>query len=193
MEEILHHLIGSSSHYLQGFFTSQVVQDFFHQQYFCKTFCVWFKKKGLRWLPVRQVLPAHRSRVIGVNQPVIWEMVGYDPWVNPGPMCKRRSVASRFLQERNGFLCQCPRCQAEGCSPSEASGAHRHPTEVAFEKKNRFGTGERRWAPKSYVPVKNCKIPRRWNCWNFGKICPKLATDVIFFSPKAFFFSWPFS
>ena len=33
MEEFLHHLIGSSSHYLQGFLTSQVVQDFFHQQY----------------------------------------------------------------------------------------------------------------------------------------------------------------
>ena len=33
MEEFLRHLIGSSSHYLQGFLTSQVVQDFFHQQY----------------------------------------------------------------------------------------------------------------------------------------------------------------
>ena len=33
MEEILHQLIGSLSHYLQVFFTSQVVQDFFHQQY----------------------------------------------------------------------------------------------------------------------------------------------------------------
>jgi len=33
MEEILHNLIGSSSHYLQ-FFTFQVVQDLFHQQYF---------------------------------------------------------------------------------------------------------------------------------------------------------------
>lgn len=31
--EILHHLIGSSSHYLHRFFTSQVVQDLFHQQY----------------------------------------------------------------------------------------------------------------------------------------------------------------
>ena len=29
MEEILHQLIGSLPHYLQGF----VVQDFFHQQY----------------------------------------------------------------------------------------------------------------------------------------------------------------
>ena len=34
MEEILHQLIGSLSHYLiWWFFTSQVVQDFFHQQY----------------------------------------------------------------------------------------------------------------------------------------------------------------
>ena len=37
MEEILHQLVlvGSLSHYLQGFiiYTSQVVQDFFHQQY----------------------------------------------------------------------------------------------------------------------------------------------------------------
>ena len=34
MEEILHHLIGSLSHYFfAGFDTSQVVQDFFHQQY----------------------------------------------------------------------------------------------------------------------------------------------------------------
>ena len=32
MEEILHQLIGSLSHYLQGF-TFQVVQDFFHQRY----------------------------------------------------------------------------------------------------------------------------------------------------------------
>ena len=32
MEEILHQLIGSFSHYL-GAFTSQVVQDFLHQQY----------------------------------------------------------------------------------------------------------------------------------------------------------------
>ena len=32
MEEILHQLIGSLSHYLQGFCTSQVVQDFSHQQ-----------------------------------------------------------------------------------------------------------------------------------------------------------------
>ena len=33
MEEILHQLVGSLSHYLQGFITSQVVQDFFHQRY----------------------------------------------------------------------------------------------------------------------------------------------------------------
>ena len=33
MEEILHRLIGSLSHYLQGFHTCHVVQDFFHQQY----------------------------------------------------------------------------------------------------------------------------------------------------------------
>ncbi len=33
MAEILHQLIGSLSHYLQGFYTSQVVQDFSHQQY----------------------------------------------------------------------------------------------------------------------------------------------------------------
>ena len=34
MAEILHQLIGSVSDYLQGFiYTSQVVQDFFHQQY----------------------------------------------------------------------------------------------------------------------------------------------------------------
>ena len=33
MEEILHQLIGSLTQYLQGFFPSQVVQDFFHQQY----------------------------------------------------------------------------------------------------------------------------------------------------------------
>ena len=33
MEEILRQLIGSLSHYLQGFFTYHVVQDFFHQQY----------------------------------------------------------------------------------------------------------------------------------------------------------------
>ena len=33
MEEILHQLIGRLSHCLQGFYTSQVVQDFFHQQY----------------------------------------------------------------------------------------------------------------------------------------------------------------
>ena len=33
MEYILHQLIGSLSHYLHGFYTSQVVQDFFHQQY----------------------------------------------------------------------------------------------------------------------------------------------------------------
>ena len=32
MEDILHQLIGSLSHYLQGF-TSKVVQDSFHQQY----------------------------------------------------------------------------------------------------------------------------------------------------------------
>ena len=33
MEEILHHLTGSSAHYSKSFFTSQLVQDFFHQQY----------------------------------------------------------------------------------------------------------------------------------------------------------------
>ena len=32
IEEILHQLICSLSHYF-GFYTSQVVQDFFHQQY----------------------------------------------------------------------------------------------------------------------------------------------------------------
>ena len=32
MEEILHQLIGSLPQHLQGFFTSQVVHDFFHQQ-----------------------------------------------------------------------------------------------------------------------------------------------------------------
>ena len=31
--EMLHQLIGSLSQYLQGFYTSQVMQDFFHQQY----------------------------------------------------------------------------------------------------------------------------------------------------------------
>jgi len=31
MEDILHQLIGSLCLYVQGFFTSQVVQDFFHQ------------------------------------------------------------------------------------------------------------------------------------------------------------------
>ena len=34
MAEILHQLIGSLSHYLQGFYTSQVAQDIFHQQYY---------------------------------------------------------------------------------------------------------------------------------------------------------------
>ena len=38
MEETLHQLIGSLSHYLQDFYTSQVVQDFFHQQYHEGTF-----------------------------------------------------------------------------------------------------------------------------------------------------------
>ena len=33
MEEILHQLIGSLPQYLQVFFTSQVVQDFFDKQY----------------------------------------------------------------------------------------------------------------------------------------------------------------
>ena len=33
MEEILHQLIGRLSHCLWVFYTSQVVQDFFHQQY----------------------------------------------------------------------------------------------------------------------------------------------------------------
>ncbi len=33
MVEILHQLIGSLSDYLQGFYTSQAVQDLFHQQY----------------------------------------------------------------------------------------------------------------------------------------------------------------
>ena len=34
LEEILHQLIGTLSHYLYtGFYTSHVVQDFFHQQY----------------------------------------------------------------------------------------------------------------------------------------------------------------
>ena len=33
MEEILHQLIGSLSHFFTGFYTSQVVHDFVHQQY----------------------------------------------------------------------------------------------------------------------------------------------------------------
>ena len=33
MEEILHHLIGSLSHYLQGFYTFQVEQEFSYQQH----------------------------------------------------------------------------------------------------------------------------------------------------------------
>ena len=33
MEEILHQLIWEISHYLPRFYTSQVVQDFSHQQY----------------------------------------------------------------------------------------------------------------------------------------------------------------
>ena len=33
MEEILHQVIWKISYYLHGFFTSQVVQDFFQQQY----------------------------------------------------------------------------------------------------------------------------------------------------------------
>ena len=33
MEEILHQLIGSLSHYFQGFRHPRWVQDFFHQQY----------------------------------------------------------------------------------------------------------------------------------------------------------------
>ena len=33
MEEILHQLIGSLPLFFTGFYTSQVVQEFFHQQY----------------------------------------------------------------------------------------------------------------------------------------------------------------
>jgi len=33
MEEILHQLVGSLSHCLHGFYTSQLVQNFFHQQH----------------------------------------------------------------------------------------------------------------------------------------------------------------
>jgi len=41
MERILHQLINSLSHYLQGFCTSQVVVwDFFHQQYFMTFYCL---------------------------------------------------------------------------------------------------------------------------------------------------------
>lgn len=124
-----------------------------------------------------------------MNQPVIWEMVGYDPWVNPGPMCKRRSVASRFLQERNGFLCQCPRCQAEACSPSEASGApRRHPTEVAFEKKNGFGTGGTRF-PRRHrmVPVKNLRNSKKVEFLEFWQKMSEIKHNGVFFSQGLFF------
>lgn len=36
IRKILHQLIGWLSHYFQGFFTSCVVREFFHQQYSCK-------------------------------------------------------------------------------------------------------------------------------------------------------------
>ena len=100
-------------------------------------------------------------------------------------MCKRRSVASRFLQERNGFLCQCPRCQAEGFSPSEESGAHRHPTEVAFEKK-KIGS-ERGNAEGAHRMFRSKLQNSKKVLLEFWKICPKLATMAFFF-PKPFFF-----
>ena len=39
MEKILHQLMGSLSHYLQGLFTSSVVQDFLQQQYVDFQYC----------------------------------------------------------------------------------------------------------------------------------------------------------
>ena len=104
-------------------------------------------------------------------------------------MCKRRSVASRFLQERNGFLCQCPRCQAEGFSPSEESGAHRHPTEVAFEKKkDGLGTGERgRGAENPIVPVQTAKRQEGGMLEFWQKMSEIRHRCVVLFSPPFFF------
>ncbi len=48
MAEILHQLIGSLSHYLLRFYTSQVVQDFFHQQYLSDSQRFPYKQK---WIP----------------------------------------------------------------------------------------------------------------------------------------------
>ena len=42
MEEIMHQLIGNWPHSVQGFYTSQVVEDFFHQQFL-------FMALGSRW------------------------------------------------------------------------------------------------------------------------------------------------
>ena len=60
MEEILHQLIGSSTHYSQVFicfYTSQVVQDFFHQQYHNMViFHVWTSRDSL-WVGAGRIRP----------------------------------------------------------------------------------------------------------------------------------------
>ena len=66
MEEILHQLIGSLSCYLQGFSSSQVVQDFSHQQYHQQNFRIGSR---LRLFPTSLVLQLTGQVSFMMNDP----------------------------------------------------------------------------------------------------------------------------
>ena len=73
MAEILHQFIGSSSHFFIGFHTSQVVQDFSHQQYYSENSAA---KKWRKSMITPPVLPSfasrkgnHKSHVLAMTSP----------------------------------------------------------------------------------------------------------------------------
>ena len=95
MEEILHQLIGSISHLFLGFYTSQVVQDFLHQQYHPHVLQQLILTPKTSWISIEQlkntlVVRIHR----GLYYQVMWGLQNHH-YKDP---CSRTSISSKVSE-----------------------------------------------------------------------------------------------
>ena len=100
MEEILHQLIWRNYHYLEGFYTSQVVPNLFHQQYDTKQF-FWGVDNSPSTLGLTNEVDTSARRR-GFDPSLMWDLVRYDK------VMSHRGISvcvSFFLEMTNkGFL-----------------------------------------------------------------------------------------
>ena len=105
MEKILHQLVDSWSHYLYTyeFYTSQAVQDFFHQQYVCTFLPPWKKKH----LPID-----HFAIIPDMWQPHLPWLCWYSSLRMPDSKKQRYEHHQQFTGKWN------PRCVLLACNKS---------------------------------------------------------------------------